>query len=648
MVSEGGSGRRFVGAAAAAIGLAAIATPLVARAESALSTTDLSRLSIEDLGNIEISSVSKTPERLSDSPAAVYVITHDDVIRSGATNISDILRLAPNLQVAQTNASQFVVTARGFSGNAADQNFSDKLLVLIDGRSVYTPLYSGVYWDAQDVLPEDIERIEVISGPGATLWGANAVNGVINIITRKSGETQGGLIDAGGGNLETAVSARYGGRISDGLTYRLYARDFIGANTVDATGANAHDGWYRLQGGFRLDWASTARDTVTFQGDAYKGDENQPGAPDQDISGGDVLGRWTHAGQNGSTLQVQAYFDRTERGTENGGGRFTLNTYDLDLQYNFNAGHHNQVVLGGGYRASDYRIVGTAQLFFQPAARTLSLANVFAQDTVAINERTKLILGLKFEDDPYSGMVTLPNARLSWKVSDSTLLWASASRAIRSPTPFDRDVAEKLGAVLFLVGGGNFRPERLTAYEAGLRAEVSSRASLSASVFYNVYTDLRSVEFTPLTLLPLRWGNEMRGDTYGVEIWGDYRVTPWWRLSASVNHLIENLKFTSKSSGALGVAQAGDDPKYQASLKSSMNLGPTVTLDGNLRYVGALPDPRVPAYLELDARLGWDLTERVRLSVSGFNLLHERHQEFPAPQANAVSRRAFVGLQWRF
>ena len=615
--------------------------PAAARAETVLqanSASDLNGLSIEELARIDVSSVSKSTQPLSDAPAAIFVITHDDIIRSGATSIPEMLRLAPNLFVAQTSASGYVITARGFSGNAADQSFSDKLLVLIDGRSVYTPLYSGVYWDMQDVLPEDVDHMEVISGPGATLWGANAVNGVVNIITRKASETQGAVLTVGGGNLERSASLRYGGKIGADLSYRLYAKGFHVGDTVASTGAAARDNWSKAQGGFRVDWTPRPSDAVTLQGDGYGGEE----APNQTISGGNLLARWNHTWRNDAALQVQAYYDRAQ------GGGFRLDTYDLDVQHSFALGRRNHVVWGGGVRVERYTIVGTDAFQFLPARRTLSLSNVFVQDSLRINDATTLVVGLKLENDPYSGVTPLPSVRLSWKPNEASLVWVAASRAIRSPTPFDRDVAEKLGSLLFLVGGADFQPEKLTAYELGVRVQPSPRLSFSVSGFYNIYDDLRSIEPTPVTLLPLVWGNGIQGRTEGVEAWAEYRVTDWWRMSAAFNVLNEHLKFKPGDLALVGVEQTGDDPEHQVSLKSSMNLGHAITLDGALRYVGALPNPQVPSYVEFNARIAWNVTERVQLSVSGFNLLHDHHQEFPAPQANAVPRSVFAEMRLRY
>jgi iron complex outermembrane receptor protein len=298
-------------------------------------------------------------------------------------------------------------------------------------------------------------------------------------------------------------------------------------------------------------------------------------------------------------------------------------------------------------RVSRYHIFSTASLIFDPPRRSLTLANVFVQDSVALTDTTKLILGLKLEDDPYVGVTALPSARFTWKAGANALLWAAVSRAIRSPTPFDRDVIEKDGATVFLKAH-DFQTEKLTAWELGARVQASATLSFSASGFYNVYSDLRNIEPTPITFTPLFWGNGMRGSTYGAEAWADWRPVDWWRLSAGLNLLEEDLEFRPGASTLLGVAQAGDDPEVQAQLKSFMNLGRRVTLDASLRYVDDLPDPRVPSYVELDGRIGFNLSDRVQLGVSGANLLHKRHQEFPAPAANAVPRSVLAEMRLAF
>ena len=640
----GVSAKRSVAVVAAALLGMIAATGGAARAQS---VEDLQHMSINDLVNVDVSSVTKKSQALKDAPGSIYVITHDDIVRSGATTIPQMLRLAPNLFVAQTSASGYTITARGFSGNNGDQSFTNKLLVLIDGRSVYTPLYSGVYWDMQDVPADDIERIEVISGPGATLWGANAVNGVINIITRKAGETQGALIDVGAGSLVKRATVQYGGRLGDDINYRVYAKALYGEDTVTNTGAKADDHWKHPQAGFRFDWTPADGDVVTLEGDGYRGAHAQGGAPDETLAGANLVGRWTHTWRDSSTLQAQAYYDHAERGTLDGNGFFRVDTYDLDVQHSFSLSRRNDIVWGGGVRDADYRINGTSSLFFVPASRQLVLADLFAQDSVTVTETTKLILGLKLEEDPYSGLSVLPTARVSWKPTATSLVWASAAQAIRSPTPFDRDVVEKFGAFVALTGNANFQPERLTAFELGGRFQPTDRSTLSISTYYNEYNGIRTIEPAPGGFFPLTWGNGLRGDTYGVEAWGDYRVADWWRMTATINLMHEHLTFRPGASGIIGPSQAGDDPSTQASLRSSMNLGPAVTLDGDLRYVSALPNPAVPAYAELNLRLGWNVTPRLQISVTGANLLHDRHLEFPAPAAYAVPRSAFIELRWR-
>lgn len=615
----------------------------------AQSVPDLQQMSIDQLQNLDVTSVTRTSEALGDAPAAVYVVTHDAIVRSGAVTVPEILRLAPNLQVDQISANHYVITARGFSGNIPDQSFANQLLVLIDGRSVYNPIFSGVYWDMQDLVPEDIERIEVISGPGATLWGANAVNGVINITTRRAADTQGGLISLSAGNLEQSASLRYGGTLSDDLAYRVYLREYSGDDTMTATGANPHDHWSKPQGGLRLDWTPSESDRVTVQGDVYSGWENQ-GAAAEDIRGHNVQLSWDHDLADDSSLQLGAWYDSTSRFDPLGGGQFWLDMYDLNAQHGFALDDRNKITWGGEVRLSRYHIDGTPSLYYAPASRTLALSDAFVQDSLSLSSDLTAVLALKIEDDPYSGVAVLPTGRLSWKFNDRTLFWAAISRAIRSPTPFDRDVQERVGNVIALSGDPDFSSVALTAYELGSRVQFGPQVSFSISGYYNDYTDIRSVELAPggMALLNLTWGNNLKGNAYGFEAWGDYQPLPWWRLSASFDSLSEHFDFTPAATlESIGIAQIGDDPSSSATLRSSMNLGDDVTVDADFRYVGRLPNPRVPAYAELNANVGWNVSDDVRLSLSGFNLLHAKHQEFPAPDANAVPRGFAVGLQWR-
>ena len=562
---------------------------------------DLTRLSLQDLANVEVISVSKAPEELQRAAASIYVITHDQIVRSGATRLMDALRLAPNLLVTQTSSSNYVISARGFGGNPTAQNFSNKLLMLIDGRSVYTPLYSGIYSDAQDVMLEDVDRIEVISGPGATLWGANAMNGVINVITRASYLTQGTFVDAAAGNQDHDLSARYGGRVNGELAYRVYGAEYHrDAEWVAAPAGSAHDGWYKGQGGFRADW-STDTDSATVQGDIYRGIEQQPMETDGSIVGADVLTRYQHRTER-ADLQAQAYFDQTERFAAAGGDGYVLHTYDLEIQQGIEAWAHQRVIWGAGERVNSYSIANIGNLLFEPPRRNLTIGDAFIQDTISLGRSLDFTAGFKMENDPYWGWTPLPDLRATWDIGDRTAVWAAASKAIRSPTPFDDDVVEKLtNGSIGLVGNRDFRPEQVKAYETGARIAAADTLSFSLTVFYNDYDDLRTIELSsPATFFPLYWGNLMRGDTYGVEGWANWQVTPWWRLSPGFTALHEQLRFKPGSAGLLGTTEAGDDASSYANLASSMDLSHHVALEAAFRYVGALPDPAFPPLLRIE------------------------------------------------
>jgi iron complex outermembrane receptor protein len=622
-------------------------SPAAAQAQQ-VAAADVQQLSIEQLANVEITSVSKSPQMLSTAAAAAYVITHDDLIRSGANSVPEMLRLAPNLEVMQTSPASYQIAARGFNGNGAAQNFPDKLLVLIDGRSVYTPLFSGVYWDMQDVLPEDVERIEVVSGPGGTLWGANAVNGVVNIITRKASDTPGGSVMMGAGDQYSSAALQYGGSFSDDLNYRVYFKDFYQRAFNGTGGTTAHDGWSKPQGGFRVDW-NTAQDLVTLQGDVYGGAEGQLALPNQVIGGGNMTGHWQHRLDDDSSLQLLAYYDETRRNVMDGGG-FTLHTWDMELQHNLKLGSWNNIVWGIGDRIYNYnltdRVAADTSLLWRPGHRVLNLANVFAQDSIPLGDTLQLTVGLKLENDPYSGISAMPSGRLSWQVAPNHMLWAAISRAVRSPTPFDTDVVEKLGTVSFLTGDRNFLPEQVTAYEIGYRGQIFNRVTLSVSAFENVYENLKDIEPTPVSFTPLKWANTMEGNVHGVEVWASFQATDWWRLNAGFNAQHLDLNFVPGASKLLGTSQAGDDPHHQASLRSSMNLLDDVTFDADFRYVGTLPDPKVAEYVELNSRLGWKLSDTLSVALSGFNLLHGHHLEYPG--GDQIRRSVYLETRLRF
>lgn len=603
----------------------------------------LDDLPIEDLGEVNVTSVSKTDQPLSDAAADIHVINRDDILRSGAATLPEMLRLAPNLQVYQKSPWNWVVTARGLDGNDAAQSYANKLLVLVDGRTVYTPLFSGVYWDLPDVLPDNIDRIEVISGPGATLWGANAVNGVINVITRDSSETRGIYADVRAGPDRQAVGLRLSGYLNDQLSYRVTGRWLHENEDFTPAGAPAGDAFERLGGNFRIDWTPSGRDQVSFQGDLFDGDAGHS-TGEEDTDGRSLVLRWNRQNAAGE-LQVQAFYDRFSRDS-GAGGNFHADTYDGDFQHSLTLGSQ-KIVWGAGARAVVYAINGTDSLFFTPPSRTLFIANGFVQDSWSITPELVATAGLKLEHLPFEGNSLLPEARLAWKPASWALLWGSVSRAVRSPTPFDTDVQERLGTLVSISGNPEFRTEKLTAFELGTRVQPADGISLSATVFLDRYEDLRTIEFVPgPAALPLGWGNALHGKIYGLDASADWRLASWWSLSAGLTLLEQDLEFDASSAQIGGVTQDGTDPPYYATLRSVMNLGDRVSLDMDFRAVGALRDTPVGAYQELDGRLAWQVAQQATLSVSGTNLLHDRHQEYPG--ADLIPRRVMAGLELHF
>jgi iron complex outermembrane receptor protein len=473
------------------------------------------------------------------------------------------------------------------------------------------------------------------------------MNGVINIITRASYLTQGTFIDAGAGNQEQMAGARYGDRIDGDTTYRVYGFAFHRGAMELANGSSAEDGWSKGQSGFRADWFSE-RDTVTVQGDFYRGTENELDNSDALLLGGNIVTRYQHHGAS-SDLQVQAYFDQNEQFGPAGDTAFVVHTYDIELQQTIATGTANRIIWGGGERIYSYGITNTATFLFEPPSRALTLGNVFIQDTAALSNRLDFVLGLKLEDDPFSGWSALPDARLSWGLSDRETLWLAASRAIRSPTPFDDEVLEKLQTITYLVANTQFHPEQVTAFEIGSRSQASDDVSVSITAFYNVYDDLRTVEPASANIfLPLYWGNEMRGDTFGIDAWSTWQLSDWWRLSPGVSWVRERLSFKPGAIQLLGVDQAADDPSSHATLTSSMNFAHRTSFDATLRYVGALPNPELPHYYDLDAGLGWQPSNGLEVSLRGANLLHARHTEFPAPNGEQITRSVIAEARLRF
>lgn len=612
--------------------LAALA-PFGALAAPKTSVEDLRSLSIDELANLEITSVSKRTERLSQAPAAVYVITGEDIRRSGAISLPEALRLAPNLQVARLTSQSYAISARGFNSLQA----SDRLLVLIDGRSVYTPLHAGVFWDQQQVMLDDIERIEVISGPGGTLWGVNAVNGVINVITKHSRDTQGGLASTSIGNIDQSGALRYGGKIGDNATWRAYGLGTGFGETVDRADKGRHDGWTNRQGGFRSDFASGAS-SYTVQGDVFD-NPIESGS----ISGGNVLGRWSHQLSETSSLELQAYYDQVDRRAT--GLTDSLDTFDLQGQHSFRIGDAHQIVWGAGYRVHRDRFDNRQNIFvLRPISDTLQLGNVFAQDSIALTDDLTFTLGNKFE---YSSLTSeieyLPSARLAWRVNDNAMFWGAVSRAVRTPSRIDLS----LQAPGLFGPSPDFHSEKLIAYELGFRGRPDPRSTVSVSLFYNDYSDLRVLALSPAGTLV--FGNRMEGDTYGVETWGDYRILSWWRLSAGLTILRRNLHLEPGAVTAALDQHQGNDPNYQWSLRSSMNLTDTVEWDIGIRRVDSLPNPAIPSYTSLDTRLGWQVTPSTELWIAGFNLLDDRHPETGLlTERGEIRRSVYAGARLRF
>jgi iron complex outermembrane recepter protein len=606
--------------------------------------SELSRMTLEQLANVEVTSVSKSAQSLSSAPASIYVISREDILRSGVMSVPEALRLAPNMQVNQLTSTTYSNGARGFAGRPDVQNFSNKILILIDGRSVYSPLFSGIDYDMQDVLMDDVDRIEIISGPGATLWGANAMNGVINIITRKAHDTHGKLVRLDAGAEEQAAALRYGGRMSDDASFRVYAKWFDRGETEFAGGESAEDDWNKLQAGFRVD-GGAGNSRYAVQGDYQSAEQGFAGVSDVGFSGANVLGRWEHTGSR-VTTRAQVYFDRVDRERTPSGLAYDIDASDFEFQQSASVGGRHQLVWGLGRRYSDYHTENN-NLAFVPDHRTLELTNVFLQDAITLSDELKLTAGIKFEDNSYSDWSALPDVRLSWAPNDRTMFWLGGSRAIRSPTPFDTDVQEFVGTQLFVLGDPDFKSEKVTAFELGYRGNPDAALSLSASVFYNEYDDLRTIEITPVVFLPLRWGNLMEGSSYGFEAWANIQLTSWWRLSPGVRTVHKRLEFSEGASAIVDVGQAGNDPSSRYVLKSSMDLR-RFTFDVILRKVGALPDPALDSYTEMNARFAWKVSERLELAVKGFNLLNETHFEYPQPEGRAIRRSILAELRYSY
>ncbi|MEN0035483.1 MAG: TonB-dependent receptor [Cellvibrio sp.] len=652
----------------------ALAVTLSAQPSLALNTADYFELSLEQLMEVKIHAASKKEESISNAPAAVYVVTNEDITRSGVTNIPDALRLVPGMMVARTDSNSWAISIRGFNST-----LTNKLLVLVDGRSIYNPVFGGVLWEAHNLMLEDIERIEVVRGPGGALWGANAVNGVINIITRHTRATQGTVASAVYGNEEHGtLSARHGGSFGDDGHYRVYAKSFkqdASHKPVSApdNSQDTYDEWDGFRTGFRTDWA----DQFTLQGDAYRTNAQQlrtrysliaPYATAEQqllrYEGINLLGRWIDKRDDGSQLSIQSYVDWAKR-DEPVNFIDDRMTYDLDAQYNFAPLQRHDIILGAGFRylTDDQR--GDRNTTFSPQQRRNNLYSAFVQDKITLAPDTWfLTLGSKFEHNDFSGFEVQPNARLQWHPDQNKTVWAAISRAVRTPTPLEEDVTSTLITAqnirAALVPNDHFKSEQLTAYELGYRHQLTNDLSLDLAAFYNDYEHLRTTTASaenvtvvnngvdPIhILIPFMFTNDMKGTTEGIEAVLSWNIRPDLKLAANYSYM--NMSLT-----ALDPTQETDEklaPKHQAGVKLFWNMTTKWTLDVTTSYVDKLPITGVDSYVRMDVNLGTQVSKSLRINITGQNLLEDRQREFGGIEdinVGEIERSLFAKLTWQF
>ncbi len=634
----------------------------------------LKQLSLAQLGDVEVTTVSKEPEEVWQTPAAIAVITQDEIRRSGATSIPELLRLIPGVNVAREQSDQWAVAVRGFNSQ-----FSKGLLVLIDGRSVYTPLFEGVYWDVQDIVLADIDRIEVIRGPGGTIWGANAVNGVINIITKKARDTQGGMVDVSGGSPVDRVTGegRWGASPLPNVQFRLFAKGFNRGPEFNPH-ADPYDDWHQERGGFRLDWQPTAKDSVSAQLMAYGGVSGNQVAIGQYtppaqlsvdgrqlVSGGDLVMRWDRQLAGGSSFYLQGYVDRTNRATSQ--FHETRNTSDLDFIYNLASIKRNNIILSAGLRESPSNINQTVNTVdFEPHKINNYVYSLFAQDTVQIvPNKLSFTAGTKLEDNNYSGWGWQPTARILWMPMPHATFWGAVSRALRTPGRVDRDVTV-IGYIpgynppLFveIAGNPNFKPEVLVGWEGGYRQLLGKRFYVDIAAFHNQYDNVESygtprisVPTTPYThyLLAEPFDNGLRGVSSGVEVAPDWKPVQWLDLRGNYSHLSINLHSKPGfSQASYAATYEGSSPEHQASVQAILSFPHDVEFTTDYRFVSSLPALQVPSYQTADFNLAYHVDEHVTLSANGRNMLQPHHQEFTGNNGNAVGirRNLFGSVDW--
>jgi len=632
-----------------------------------LETAELLSLSLEDLMNIEVTSVSKKEQKRADSAAAVFVLTQTDIRRSGARNIPDALRMVPGLHVARIDASEWAVTSRGLNGR-----FANKLLVLLDGRSVYVPSFSGVYWEQLNPLLEDIERIEVIRGPGATVWGANAVNGIINIITKHSEQTQGGVVKLGGGDEERGfLSVRYGQAIGDQTHARFSLQAFERDELIDAsTGKGAGDDWRMLQGGFRVDTRLDAANEATLEGQWYSGDlEKVLDLPTLDppflntvagttrTEGFSLLGRWQHRVSETSALSAQLSYDTVDR--RDVFFQEQRETLDIDVHHQLMWAKVHDLVWGLGYRVTRDDTGVNFNVTFDPGKKTTHVFSAFIQDEMTLIEETLwLTVGSKIEHNDYSGFEYQPSLRVLWALAPKQRVWASVARAVRTPSRSDQDAhvvtqvippvgLNPLPTSIDIFGVSDFDAETLLAWEVGYRVIPSASLSIDVAFFYNEYDDIRGlIAGTPILQAtaisqPIFLNNDEGGDVYGGELALAWEVQAQWRLQLAYSYLDTE------------VGNALNGPRHQVSLRSSLDLSRTLELDAWFRYVDDIASGAgtISDYTTLDVRVAWRPVETVELALVGQNLLQDRHQEFDQElftRLTEIQRSVFAQMSIQF
>lgn len=660
---------------------------------------DILDMSLANLMDVEITTVSKKTERLSKAAAAIFVISQEDIRRSGVTSIPEALRLAPGIQVARIDANKWAISARGFNGR-----FANKLLVLMDGRNLYTPLFSGVFWDVQDTALDDIERIEVIRGPGAALWGANAVNGVINIITKHTKDTKGGLLRAGGGTEEQGFGTlRYGGELGANGTYRVYGK-YINRDSSEATSGDTeiNDDWHVGRVGFRYDWTDSNRDNLTIQGDAYDGESGQTvimdsitqpyftiNDLDEEIRGGNILMRWNRKFSDISNLQLQMYYDRTQRTSAIISEQ--RDTFDIEFQHQFSPLENHHLIWGIGYRFTQDNFKNNFTLTLVPDKRSSHLFTGFLQDDISlIPDTLRLTLGSKFSHNDYTGFEVQPNARLLWTPSDQQTIWGGVTRAVRIPSRADHDaritgtlgvlpVGESRNPFLVpitagIIGNDKTDSEESISYELGYRLQATKNLLFDVTAFYNVYDKLRgtviggavcqpsgiSLSNDPSCILastnvlvPLTFNSKLEGETYGVEVVTNWQPLGWWRLQGVYSYIQIQLHANNPANQILEDENPeGETPHHQGSIRSLMNLTSNINFDVWLRYVDELPELDIDHYFTVDARLAWKPVNEIELSIVGQNLVDRQHAEFTSDLREIVPtqiERSFYGqVKWMF